>query len=600
MNINVLLDTKNYKVKPTGKTVSAITRRLPSCAVSISIKDLADKVSGGYSWKASVMSDTTNDSFVFSTLVALDIDNKTSYTSIEEFLQIQGKYKPCFIYETFSSKKDHERYRAVFAFDKEITDYDTMCALYKDVWAQYHNIELDESVNPGKILFGGTRLRYYSEAINTTPQLVVSHKERQHTKSSPVIGVADDITITPEEIEFALMDMADNYADVEVDINRTREWINANLKMSEILDIPENTRFRCILPDHEDNHPSARITTEGGIQKYFCTCEANGYRTLDILAKLLNCSTNTAIYKIFKLLNIRRGSLFQTNALAYIADIKRDLDDSLGDTVRSYLQYRKLYETYRLIVDFVSDHITLYPLGNDDDRIVFFLSERELERQMNMRDIKGASNSNKKLTALCELGLLEKLTDNELRTSTLERARKATTDLEKKISHNAHVSVTDLHRCDFYELKDLSPTVIAKAEQVIQMQKDLAVRQSGNNVRRRTNIFGAEEVSNNIHVQTTINTTKLRNVQNRLEQVIYELFDARDYFSEAELSAAYRNKDKRHITHKKAAEDVLDNIPALIANGIIKRIRVNKTTRKQYDISAGYGSGTYVYVRFNS
>ena len=73
--VDVLLDTVAYDEKPQGATIGAIANRLPQNQTTIAINDLVEAVSNGQSWKASVLTDTNNASFVSSSLVALDIDN---------------------------------------------------------------------------------------------------------------------------------------------------------------------------------------------------------------------------------------------------------------------------------------------------------------------------------------------------------------------------------------------------------------------------------------------------------------------------------------------------------------------------------------------
>ena len=127
----VLIDTESYDNKPQGKDIAKITNRLPQNPQSLSIEQIANLATNGYSWKASILSDTSNDSFVSTSLVALDIDNKDSYTSIDEFLSIDSVYKPCLIYTTFSSTDSYERFRAVYAFDRTILTYSEAENLYK-------------------------------------------------------------------------------------------------------------------------------------------------------------------------------------------------------------------------------------------------------------------------------------------------------------------------------------------------------------------------------------------------------------------------------------------------------------------------------------
>ena len=594
--VEVLLDVVAYDEKPQGTTIGVITKRLPKQQQAVSLKELAEAVSNGQSWKAAVLSDTNNSSFVSSSLVALDIDNKASYTTIEEFMALNHKYQPCFIYETFSSTEQHERFRVVYAFDTVIKDYSTMVALYNEVKAQYPTVDIDDSVDPGKVLFGGKALRAFNSFVNDTPAVepAITSTETA-TRASRVEKVIEDkLEITELDIMMNLSDVAYKYADVkEIDINNSYEWINQNVKMTEALGIEENTRFRCILPNHEDNNPSARIANCGEEQVYFCSCEANGYRLITLLSKVLDMSEVKVKTLILKAINVSYGSEYQKATERYIADLRRNLTRVMTQDLKDYLHKRKLLETYKLIIEFADAHIPYNSFANDD-RVVFFMGQKTLKEEMKQNYISG--NADKKLITLCELGLLRKLTDSEIKNDVLVNAERAKKDLERRLAHNTNTDALNLNRVDFYELVDLSPSVVSKAMDIVKAMKDNAVRQRGNNVNRRINAFGEEEVLNNINVQSSVDSKKNEKIRAKLQTIIDNTLATNKYFSEDDLKNAYYATDKKHMTKAKAQQVVLDFIPSFISNGTVKRVRVNKESRKQYNISSKYKSNTYVYV----
>lgn len=594
--VEVLLDTVAYDEKPQGSAIAGIVNRLPQNKVTVTLNDLADAVVNGQSWKASVLSDTSNASFVSSSLVALDIDNKESYTSIDEFIAMDSKYQPCFIYETFSSTKEHERFRVVYAFDNVIDDYSTMVALYNEVKAQYPTVDIDDSVDPGKILFGGKKLRLFNNCINEVPELTVVPLEvlKAERKAISSKVITESIEIGEMDVFFNLSEVADKYSDIhEIDINESYEWINKNVKMTDALGIEEGARFRCILPDHEDNNPSARIVTYGDEQAYMCSCEASGYRLITLLSKLLDMSEVRVKTMILDALHISYGSAYQKATERYIADLRRNMDRIMTQDLKDYLHKRKLYQTYKLIVDFADNHIPYNSFANDN-RVVFFMGKRALENAMKQNYVSG--NAGKKLIALCELGLLRKLTDSELKDNVLSNADRSKKALKTKLSKNTGVEITELNRVDFYELVDLSPSVVKKAMTIVNTMKDCAVRQRYSNVNRRINAFGAEEVTQHINVQSNVNTKKQDKKRTRLETAINNLIESNKYFSENDLINAYYATDKKHMTKAKAQQTVLDFVPLFINEGLIQRVRVNKDTRKQYGISTKYSSNTYVYI----
>ena len=590
--VEVLLDTVAYDSKPEGKDIGAITNRLPKNRATVSLEELANKAVAGHSWKASVLSDTSNASFVSSSLVALDIDNKASYTSIDDFMGLEHKYKPCIVYETFSSTPEHNRYRVVYAFDEVITDYSTIVALYKEVKAQYPTVDIDNSVDPGKILFGGKSLCYYDNYTNITPEVAVEPVEiaKASTPASSSISA-----VAPAEIDFLsiseiLKNLSHKYDNIDyVDITEIREWINRNIKITDILGIEEGARFTCILPDHEDNHPSARIITYDDEQAYMCSCKANGYRLTTLLSKLLDKSEIDVMHELLDNLNIKCGSEYQRMCERYIMALLRDTDAELMPTIVDYLKKRKLYRTYNLVIQFANKHIVCESLGEDSNKIVFFLSKRHLAREMQENNISGSSDASRKLNALCELGLLRKLTDSEIKQNVLNIANKNRQTLSERLG-------TDIsaNRTDFYELVKLTPTIRDNIESRMTYMTDNAVRQKGNSVDRRVIVFGAEEVANNINVQSTIDTDKLNKIRVKVETIMTELLAANNYFSEDDLIKRYRAKCR--VKKAEAEQIVLDFIPLFLSEGLIQRIRVNKTTRAKHSISIKYISNSFIYI----
>lgn len=589
--VEILLDKEQYNHKPQDKEVVTLTKRLPQNKVSVAMKDLADAVSSGCTWKASVMSDTTNDSFVSSQIVALDVDNKNSYISVNDFLALNHKYKPYFIYETFSSTKEHERFRVIYVFDKVITDYNTMNALYEEIWAQYPTVDLDRTVRPGKILFGGKTLRHYNESINKIPKIKPTDKAITKKHSTPIKEVVvEKVTITKEDIISRLKAMKNNYRNVKsIDINDSYEWCNKNILITELLGIEEDTRFRCIMPNHEDNNPSARITTIDEVQVYFCTCEANGFRLITLLSKLLDMSENKVRRLLLENLGITYGSEYQRNTKLYVADLLFSLERVIDEDLKHYLDLRKLYETYKLIISFTYEHITYESLANDDNLVVFFASKNQISDLMKNHCVKGESG--RKLRALCDLGLLRKLTDSELRPDALTNANKQRQILQEKLGKE------NLKRTDFYELVDLSPSTMETALERIKLMKDNFVKQKGNNVNRRINTFGAEEVLTTINVQTTVNDKKQKRIETKLRGIVEELLKTNVFFSESDLAKAYRATDKKHITKRDAEQIVLDFIPVFAQEGLLIRKRVNKELRKQYGVPIEYASNSFVFFR---
>ena len=286
--VEVLLDEVEHTSKPQGKEAGRITKALPKNKVNVSIPNLAGFIERGCSFKASVLTSTTKDSFVSSNIVALDVDNKESYTTIDEFMKLTGEaqLKPFMLYETFSSKDEHQRFRVLYRFNRTITDSEEMEKLYNYVWSLFPTVDLDYSVDHSKILYGGKKVVFHNNSINEVPDLSnVSIVKKTTVKAAPKQGPAThDKHITPEEIKANLEALRPTY---EGQVMNAKD-INENIKLTDLLNVSLGERFRCILPSHDDEHPSSRIIEDKNNpdeQVYICTCDASGYRLVNLWAR---------------------------------------------------------------------------------------------------------------------------------------------------------------------------------------------------------------------------------------------------------------------------------------------------------------------------
>jgi len=66
--------------------------------------------------------------------------------------------------------------------------------------------------------------------------------------------------------------------------------------LREFLGVGDSNPFRCVFPDHEDNHPSAGIltSTDGIKQVYLCFCTAKPLDIFDVVQEIAGCDYKSA------------------------------------------------------------------------------------------------------------------------------------------------------------------------------------------------------------------------------------------------------------------------------------------------------------------
>lgn len=586
---DVLVDTVSYDNKPQGKEIAKITNRLPQNPQALSIEQIANLATNGYSWKASVLSDTSNDSFVSTSLVALDIDNKDSYTSIDEFLNIDSIYKPCLIYTTFSSTDSYERFRAVYAFDRTILTYSEAENLYKEVQAQYKDVDIDLSVGPGKILFGGQEIKLLNNYINKTPESIVfsvplkvsvpSRKDKSDTKVS-----YDSKHMTYEELleRVSNLDLDLSNAE-ELNIYNDFDWVNKNVPMNKILGVELNETFKCVI--HDDHNPSAWITQGRGYQLYMCHSCGKNITLIDLLGKMFpDMSKHQISIDITEALGLEIFNQYQKDAIVNFTLLRRNLRQMVpvDSVLGKYMKLRNLNGIYDELISIAQSNMAQFPMTKDKSVITFYASEEMISQEMEYHQRKGAKSVDKKIQALKELGLLRAIPDTELKKSVLD-------------NFNTHKSVRIGKRVSLYELVPLSEEVIKEAEKHIKSRQELGVRAENTNIVSRINSMGKEKAQE-INVQSDIeNISKdIDKTYPKMKAAADKALQSSDYVTEKDIRRAY--DPQRRLGAKRIDKLVAVYVPRLIKNNVLVRIRVNKITREQYSIPEKIKSGSFVYV----
>lgn len=574
--VEVLLDDKEHTIKPQGKEVGRITKALPQGRRTLSVYELADYLNRGCTIKASLLSSTTKNSFISSNIVALDVDNKKSYTTIDEFMKLTGEaqLKPFMIYETFSSTDEHQRFRVLYRFNRLITDINEINKLYNYVWSLFPEVDLDYSVDYSKILYGGKKVVLVNSSINNMPDL--SNVSFIKPKTVSVVRIKDYDNnsikhITKEEIRANLEALRPLYEGQYMD----RDNINEKIKLTDLLNVELGERFRCILPGHNDEHPSARIILDKynhNEQVYICTCDGSGYRTINLWQDIFNLSYSGAIKDISSILGIFNYTDYQQKASDFVNLLISYYDDSVPEDIRKYMDIHKLTSVYFILLDMVKIK-AIKPVSKNPNDIAIYISNSEIAAEMKKRDIKGYGDVNRKLNLLSNIGIIRNLTRAEIDNSTINK--------ESKYSNNI----------DYYCILDLTPKRIEFIKNQITTFKRTGYRTSGSNAQREINSLGEDFVRNNSRTQA-YNKKKDYQVLRAVKTIIES---GTKYFSEDDINKVMR--DKNHSLTKKQAEKlIIDFLNRLVEPLELERTRVNKTNRKDLKIPKKYKSNSVIYI----
>ena len=162
-----------------------------------------------------------------------------------------------------------------------------------------------------------------------------------------------------------------------------------------------------------------------------------------------------------------------------ISNIKARLEDSME--LVSYLHKTKTYEFYRLIIDYVENHLTPISLSNNEDDIAFFIVKSELASIMKSKGIAGSTRINLKLNSLCELGLLSKnvtFTNSYIKEAydsyfNYSKQRSIIQRESHKLTAQALAQKTKIRTTNpfnYIEVSNLSPDVITQYNSIISIK----------------------------------------------------------------------------------------------------------------------------------
>ena len=367
--------------------------------------------------------------------------------------------------------------------------------------------------------------------------------------------------VTIEDVEFGLASI-DEYRGEVLDITmNANEWINEHIKVSDILGDEYDT-------DKE---------------------------TIEYLSESLNISKTKVKNMVIKGLGLRRGSEYQNNQKEYIEDVIDDFKDGIYEDLEAYLKKAKLYDFYKGLLEYVKGRISLKPLSVNEDELTFFVVYDDLRATLKyMNVVRGTKNTSleNKLTRLCDLGLLDKLTDEQIREDALIKANKIKDKASKELSESCEKNVS-VNRKNFYVLKDLSPSVQEEAIRRIVLEKESGLRQKDKNSTSRALTYGIENVQGKIVVQDEVKISQTK--KNNFKAAADQLLEKQRYFTEDQLRKQYCKKDRN--IKKKDAEYVTRVYLSgtVIATNCIKT-RVNSEIRDTYELPRSIKSNSFIYI----
>lgn len=523
---------------------------------------------------------------------ALDIDNISARTTINDLIARFKEFniETALVYTSFSHTEEKPKYRMIFIADKVIYDYATA----KQVTEALHTIAKcadEKCTDLSRIYFAGKEVIYKAEAIFNVDQLlarkelynaVITTTRKASTKTE-IVGREADGT---DNMIFTLADLRKNLSTInefrgqEIDYSTSFEFINQNISLSTALGKKHNVLFRCLHKDHIDQKPSAMVYEFEGQEYYRCSsCKSSHFHkpksTIDTLALLLDKSKVEIQYILSEILGFSIGSEYQKIKRLQIAETMSKFNagkiipqDSL---LYKHMKRSNLFGAMTCIFDFALTNVEYKALATTD-RPTFFMSRNQLAVEMAKNQMAGASAVKSKIQKLKDLGFIRALRDDEIHDLTEAK------NIKKKYNFS--------YRVEFFELCDISYSMIDRANEYIKARKEYGHVYAGDNIFRRVQTFDINCVQNsNIQENVSESISNNKNIK-KYKKIIEKaeiLIEECGYFTVDMLRKAFdpKRKMKKVISEKL----ILDILPHLLKTMDIKKMRVTKAVKSRYSIS---------------
>ena len=597
MKVEIMYYDKKFNNKPTGYEVADVQKNLKKTTIEIS--ELATALSQGATFKPALLNGTKSADWIQQQLFALDFDHDTT---IDEQINKCAELKiyPCFGYTSFSHSEQEHHFRLVFCTDTVITDVETRNKLQNTLISIFNKSD-NVTKDCTRIFFGGKSLicDSYNKRINA--QQII----KKYYKALPLLKC--DKSIEPKSCKKKL----DLYSNTESNENMALKFeairaLNVDV-MKELLKgvpnkediLPSSIRYpfkqtsfenekdlykyinsidlseylgidgyvNCILPEHEDDSPSAHIyTTDDGTQVYKCFGCNKCYTIIGITEKLAQCKKSQAIEFIKSVYNLKlEKSDWVKQQQQMLIDNANYLDSEEFDL--QFPTLSKLIRTRKVHIQKMLLHFTQYVNDNmqNMERPIFFDSYKNLLSVCGIRQDSRKILS-QSLTLFALLNMIEKLPVESIPEKELTKAKHIAAKYGfKKITN-------------FYSFPEYGVLQFENSEEIAKTLKANNITLKGLSREYILRTFGTELANKcypqYIHENSLGTTEKSDNATIKLSVKALETTEAQGYILEKDI----KQKGLTEIQWKKSIQEILNTY------GLIK-IKASKDNKEKYNIA---------------
>lgn len=580
---------------------------------------------------------------------ALDIDNKNNNVPVSDmidFLEYIGIY-PAIIYTTFSSTEENERYRLIFILTTEFTniqDYQHTISFiaYKINQCFPGSVDMN-AISPNHAFFPGKEIlyvqpesfvskrticqliQYYIDDMVPTlsdclffvelKKIILRNKsnfyqfsntkkyhqpalqcgsydiEKELSNVDPIY-IRQDTNDVLSRVGLDFLDKSvekrDNHAGLQVFEN-----IKSGKYMDEIIKKYVGIRgaksFNCILPGHNDTHPSASISIDkSGKQIYNCFGCDSHYDLIGLTQEMFNQAIKHSDFHIkyidvliwFKgILGLTESisNVNRTNALNYLLQLTEPFSSYIRDDFP--LLYKKIFKNshtdkYLLVLRYIISFALKYSSYVSHSSCKYLFAQITYQRLLTeLCDISRKAYDLKsiKITVkeLIELGLLINMPDEDI------------PPVRRHILITSACKQHHIHRGNVYGIPLFDRSLLQKAEERLKLHKRYGMTIAGRSKRQLRDIDSPEEIDHK-YVQETRRepNTKYDSLCNKIIDYVKTRLYKHGFVSRRAVS------DKFNTGFSKKSWNTISSelYPGIVKILNIHIVKYNKSVKEKLDL----------------
>ncbi|MCK4887728.1 MAG: hypothetical protein KAS96_10090 [Planctomycetes bacterium] len=343
-------------------------------------------------------------------------------------------------------------------------------------------------------------------------------------------------------------------------------------------------------PFHEDKQPSAHLYKYEENGYYYLKCHSNrcNYGTatiIDIVMKQENCNTGKAIKILMEFFNIRLDDSWKDKKkkiLEQNINIIKDIKKYKADYPNLYKGIGRITSDLISKLEFAKKHILFRSCNGE---FLFVCALREFQKAIcNPFYIEGdLGRQNERVDRYCLLGLMRKLTDEEIPDFLLANAYEKRDSMQRGLFKKN----VNTPRTQFYTIPEYTTELLQEADNTMKLLKQSGVRMNAISRDLILELFG-EEKAHLIYPQIKYKTLSKsgKAIKSKIEATLLIELNEKGYSKTSDIVCHLQKEyDWNSVTDRR----VKKYIPGLLQKHNLVELTANKQLKEKYSIeSKGY------------